>query len=129
VSSDLEHESQQDDHGHTRHHIRVILDDKLMAQHGRTLVLLAEAHCSSSVAGIHTPDHCRHSLNKQIEAKSTLYSHKSPTTFTPALAVTGSCGVSDEERRRCCCKSVQQTCILFLRNSSCTILLDLYMTL
>lgn len=43
----LKHESQEDDHGHTRHHIRVILDDKLVAQHRRTLVLLAEAHRSS----------------------------------------------------------------------------------
>lgn len=43
----LEHQAEQDDHGQTRHHIGVVLDHKLVAQHRRALVLLAETHGSS----------------------------------------------------------------------------------
>lgn len=44
----LEHQAEEDDHGQTRHHVGVILDHKLVAQHRRALVLLAETHRSST---------------------------------------------------------------------------------
>lgn len=41
----LEHEAEQEDHGHAGHDVRVVLYHKLVAQHGRVLVaLLADRH-------------------------------------------------------------------------------------
>lgn len=44
----LEHQAEQDDHCQARHHVGVILDGELVAQHRRTLVLFAEPHGSSA---------------------------------------------------------------------------------
>lgn len=62
--------------------------------------------------GMNTTDYCRDSQVKQISDKFTLFSHESPTTFTPAYDVYRKLWSVDEERS-CCCKSLKQIFLFF----------------
>lgn len=48
LGCDLEHQAEEDNHGQARHHVGVVLDDELVAQHRRALALLAEPHGSAT---------------------------------------------------------------------------------